>query len=123
MKCKKSFYREEGFQNNEEVFRRIKLDISSNDIVLYMKGTNAFPKCGYSAALIDILDSLGLEYKSVDLLEDEELSKGLKKFTACPSTPQLYIKGQFLGECDKVRNLYFSGELRTMLKEKKLIDG
>lgn len=105
----------------EEVFRRIKQDISSNDIVLYMKGTNAFPKCGYSAALIDILDSLGLEYKSVDLLEDEALSKGLKKFTECPSTPQLYVKGKFMGECDKVRHMYFSGELQVMLKEKKLI--
>jgi len=115
------FIRSEKALYKEEIFQRIRQDISSNDVVLYMKGTSAFPKCGYSAALIDILDSLGLEYKSVDLLEDEALSKGLKKFTECPSTPQLYVKGQFLGECDKVRHMYFSGELQNMLREKKLI--
>lgn len=104
----------------DEVFKRIKNEISSNDVVLYMKGSSVFPKCGYSAAMIDILETLGLEYKSVDVLEDEDLSVGLKKFTECPCTPQLYVKGQFLGECDKVRHMYFSGELQRMVKEKNL---
>lgn len=107
--------------DKQENFKRVLDDISNNDVVLYMKGSSAFPKCGYSAAMIDILDGFGIPYKSVDVLEDDDLSRELKDFADCPSTPQLYIKGEFVGCCDKIRDMYFSGKLEEIFKDKKII--
>jgi len=115
------FLKTEEMLDKKENFQRIIKDISNNDIVLYMKGSNAFPKCGYSAAMIDILDGFGIPYKSVDVLEDEKLSRELKDFADCPSTPQLYVKGEFVGCCDKIRDMYFSGQLEEIFRDKKLI--
>ena len=88
---------------NKEIFDRIRSDVFSNDVVLYMKGSALFPQCGYSAALVQILDSFNVSYKHIDVLSDPDLSQGIKEFTNWSSTPQLYIKGEFIGGCDEIR--------------------
>jgi monothiol glutaredoxin len=100
------------------IFERIKQDISSNDIVLYMKGTAVFPQCGFSAAVVQILSQLGVTFKDINVLEDASVRQGIKDFTNWPTIPQLYIKGEFVGGCDIVREMYSSGELQDLLKEK-----
>jgi len=100
------------------VFDRIKKEISDNDIVLYMKGTSAFPQCGFSAAVVQILSQLGVAFKDINVLEDATLRQGIKDFTQWPTIPQLYIKGEFVGGCDIVKEMYVSGELQDLLKEK-----
>ncbi len=100
------------------VFERIKQDIGSNDIVLYMKGTAVFPQCGFSAAVVQILSQLGVAFKDINVLEDPSVRQGIKDFTNWPTIPQLYIKGEFVGGCDIVREMYTSGELQDLLKEK-----
>jgi len=107
--------------DKKEKFQRIIYDLKNNDVVLYMKGSTAFPKCGYSAAMIDILDGFGITYKSIDILDDLELGRELKDFADCPSTPQLYVKGEFIGCCDKIRDMYFSGQLEEIFRDKKII--
>ena len=103
------------------VFDRIRQDIGENDIVLYMKGSAVFPQCGFSAAVVQLLDNLRLPYKDVDVLSDPALRQGIKNFTNWPTIPQLYIKGEFIGGADIVRELYASGELQDMLREKGLL--
>jgi len=100
------------------VFERIKQEINGHDIVLYMKGTAAFPQCGFSAAVVQILSQLGVAFKDVNVLEDATVRQGVKDFTNWPTIPQLYIKGEFVGGCDIVREMYVSGELQDLLKEK-----
>ena len=100
------------------VFERIKQEINSNDIVLYMKGTAVFPQCGFSAAVVQILSQLGVSFKDVNILEDATIRQGIKDFTNWPTIPQLYVKGEFVGGCDIVREMYTSGELQDLLKEK-----
>ena len=100
------------------VFERIKQDINGNDIVLYMKGTAVFPQCGFSAAVVQILSQLGVSFKDINVLEDATVRQGIKDFTNWPTIPQLYIKGEFVGGCDIVREMYTSGELQDLLKEK-----
>lgn len=100
------------------VFDRIKKDLSENDVVLYMKGTPVFPQCGFSAAVVQILSILQVPFKGIDILPDAELRQGIKDFTNWPTIPQLYVKGEFVGGCDIVREMYESNELQAMLKEK-----
>lgn len=101
------------------VFEQIQKDISENDIVLYMKGTKKLPQCGFSATVAVIMERLGISgYKDVNVLENPEIREGIKQFTNWPTIPQLYIKGEFIGGCDIVREMYESGELQTLLKEK-----
>ena len=100
------------------IFERIKQDINGNDIVLYMKGTAVFPQCGFSAAVVQILSQLGVAFKDINVLEDPAVRQGIKDFTDWPTIPQLYIKGEFVGGCDIVREMYTSGELQDLLKEK-----
>ena len=100
------------------VFERIKQEIGSNDIVLYMKGTAVFPQCGFSAAVVQILSQLGVTFKDVNVLEDATIRQGIKDFTNWPTIPQLYVKSEFVGGCDIVREMYLSGELQDLLKEK-----
>lgn len=100
------------------VFERIKQEINSNDIVLYMKGTAVFPQCGFSAAVVQILSQLGVSFRDVNVLEDATIRQGIKDFTNWPTIPQLYVKGEFVGGCDIVREMYTSGELQDLLKEK-----
>lgn len=97
---------------------RIQKELSENDVVLYMKGTPVFPQCGFSAAVVQILSLLQVPFKGVDVLPDGELRQGIKDFTNWPTIPQLYIKGEFVGGCDIVREMYESGELQATLKDK-----
>lgn len=101
------------------VFDRINADINANDVVLYMKGTKDMPQCGFSATVVEVLKRSGVEsYKDVNVLADPEIREGIKAFTNWPTIPQLYIKGEFVGGCDIVRELYQSGELAQILKDK-----
>lgn len=110
------------FDENEEVFERIRQDLANNDVILYMKGTSVFPQCGFSAAVVQILDSLAVSYKDIDVLSDPGLRQGIKDFTNWPTIPQLYIKGEFIGGCDIVREMYATGELQRTLQEQGLIE-
>jgi len=96
---------------------RIQNDIESNDVFLYMKGTPMFPQCGFSARVIQILTHMGAPFKSANVLEDDELREGIKSFSQWPTIPQLYVKGEFVGGCDIVTEMFQSGELETLLKE------
>lgn len=101
------------------VFDRIKKDISENDIVLYMKGTKLMPQCGFSATVVEVLKRSGIEeFKDINVLADQDIREGIKQFANWPTIPQLYIKGEFVGGCDIVRELYQGGELQALLKEK-----
>ncbi len=100
------------------IFERIKKDISENDVVLFMKGTAAFPQCGFSAAVAQVLSQLGVRFKDVNVLEDATIRQGIKDFTNWPTIPQLYIKGEFIGGCDIVREMFTTGELQDLLKDK-----
>jgi monothiol glutaredoxin len=96
---------------------RIKADITANDVMLYMKGTPMFPQCGFSARVIQILTHMGVPFQSANVLEDAELRDGIKNFSQWPTIPQLYVKGEFVGGCDIVSEMFQSGELETLLKE------
>ena len=96
----------------------IKKTIESNDVVLFMKGTAKFPQCGFSAQVAQILNHLGVPYKDVNVLEDQGLREGIKSFTNWPTIPQLYVKGEFIGGCDIVREMFQAGELQSFLNEK-----
>ena len=100
------------------LFERIQKDLDSNDIVLYMKGTAAFPQCGFSALVVQVLSQLGVPFKDVNVLEDSALRQGIKDFTNWPTIPQLYVKGEFVGGSDIVREMYQTGELQGLLAEK-----
>ncbi len=95
--------------------------IASNDVVLYMKGTPAFPQCGFSAAVVQVLTDHGVKFKAFDVLADAELRQGIKEFANWPTIPQLYVKGEFIGGCDIVREMAASGELRELLAEKGVV--
>jgi monothiol glutaredoxin len=101
---------------------RIAADIASNDVVLFMKGTPVFPQCGFSAASVDILSELGVKFKGVNVLADPEIRQGIKEFSNWPTIPQLYVKGEFVGGADIVREMFQSGELKTMLDERGLLE-
>jgi monothiol glutaredoxin len=104
-----------------EVLDRIRQDITENDVVLYMKGSAAFPQCGFSAAVVQVLESLDVKFTDIDVLSDPSLRQGIKDFANWPSTPQLYVKGEFVGGCDIVREMYAAGELQKLLAEKGLL--
>ena len=97
---------------------KIKQQITENDIILYMKGNHEMPKCGFSARVVNILKASGATFATVDVLQDEELRQGIKIYSNWPTIPQLYIKGEFIGGCDIVSEMYETGELQTLLKEK-----
>lgn len=100
------------------VFDRIQQDIAENDVVLYMKGTPVFPQCGFSAAVVQALTHMGVRFKGIDVLQDPGLRQGIKDFSNWPTIPQLYVKGEFVGGCDIVREMFQSGELQELLQEK-----
>ena len=100
------------------VFDRIQNDITSNDVVLYMKGTPVFPQCGFSAAVVQCLSHIGVKFKGIDILTDPSLRQGIKEFSQWPTIPQLYVKGEFVGGCDIVREMFETGELKQLLEEK-----
>lgn len=100
------------------VFERIRQDLSDNDVVLYMKGTPIFPQCGFSAAVVQILSHMGANFKGIDVLSDNSIRQGIKDFTNWPTIPQLYVKGEFVGGCDIIREMYETGELQELMQEK-----
>lgn len=100
------------------VFARIEEDTKANPVVLYMKGTPVFPQCGFSAQVVQVLSLLGVKFKSFDILSDDELRQGIKEYSQWPTIPQLYVKGEFIGGCDIVREMYQAGELAQLLKDK-----
>ena len=104
------------------VHDRIKTEVDSNDIVLFMKGTPAAPQCGFSATVIHILDHVGAKYKGVNVLADAEIRQGIKDFSNWPTIPQLYVKGEFVGGCDIIKEMFQSGELKTMMAEQGLLE-
>jgi monothiol glutaredoxin len=100
------------------VFDRIKADVTENPVVLYMKGTPMFPQCGFSARVVQILMHMGVKFKGVNVLEDPGIRDGIKQFTNWPTIPQLYVKGEFVGGCDIVTEMFQSGELEGLMAEK-----
>jgi len=104
--------------SDNPVFDRIKQDINDNQVVLYMKGTPVFPQCGFSAAVVQILSHIGVKFKGIDVLSDPSLRDGIKQFSDWPTIPQLYVKGEFIGGCDIVREMFETGELKELLSEK-----
>jgi monothiol glutaredoxin len=97
---------------------RIQGEISGSDVVLFMKGTPVFPQCGFSATVVQILTNLGVKFKGVDVLKDPEIRNGIKEFSNWPTIPQLYVKGEFVGGCDILREMYESDELEPFFAEK-----
>ena len=96
----------------------IENEIKSNDVVLFMKGNKAFPMCGFSGQVVQILDYLGVPYKGLNVLENDDLRGGIKNYSNWPTIPQLYVKGEFVGGCDIVREMFQAGELQSLLKDK-----
>jgi len=103
------------------VFDRIQHDVTDNNVVLYMKGTPVFPQCGFSAAVVQILSHLGVKFKGINVLEDPGLRDGIKQFSDWPTIPQLYVKGEFVGGCDIIREMFQAGELLTLMKDKGVV--
>ena len=101
-----------------EVFGRIRDEIGKNDVLLFMKGTPVFPQCGFSAAVIDVLSQLGVKFNSVNILVDDELRQGIKEFSQWPTIPQLYVKGEFVGGCDIIKEMFEQGELEPFFAER-----
>ena len=104
--------------NDFDVTENINNEIKTNSIVLYMKGTPDFPMCGFSAATVQVLTNLGVKFSSVNVLDSDKIREGIKKFSNWPTIPQLYVKEEFVGGCDIVKEMYESGELLELLKSK-----
>ena len=97
---------------------QIKNAVDSNDVVLFMKGTPQMPQCGFSGQVVQILDYLGVEYKGINVLTSNDLRQGIKDYSNWPTIPQLYVKGEFVGGCDIIREMFQAGELQGFLEEK-----
>jgi monothiol glutaredoxin len=102
----------------ENIQNWIDQQVKGNDVVLFMKGTKTFPQCGFSGRLVQILDYLGVDYKDINVLEDMSVRDGIKAYANWPTIPQLYVKGEFVGGCDIVTEMFQSGELETHLNER-----
>ena len=100
-----------------DINARIDAEVKSSDVVLFMKGTPQFPMCGFSGQVAQILGYLGVPYKGVNVLEDQEIREGIKAYSNWPTIPQLYVKGEFIGGCDIMREMYQNGELQDLLKD------
>ena len=103
---------------DDTVQQRIRNDISETPVVLFMKGSPVFPQCGFSAAVVQILSHLGVKFKGIDVLADPAIRQGIKDFSSWPTIPQLYVKGEFVGGCDIIREMFQSGELQQLLDNK-----
>jgi monothiol glutaredoxin len=104
--------------SDNPVFDRIKSEIDDSPVTLFMKGSPMFPQCGFSASVVQALTMMGVKFKGVDVLADTEIREGIKQFSEWPTIPQLYVKGEFVGGCDIIREMYESGELQKMFEEK-----
>jgi monothiol glutaredoxin len=106
---------------SDEIHDFIDKTIKDHDVVLFMKGTPEQPRCGFSSLVVQVLDHMGVEYVGVDVLQDDGLREGIKVYSDWPTIPQLYLKGEFIGGADIVREMFQSGELKTTLDEKGLL--
>jgi monothiol glutaredoxin len=104
-----------------DALQKIQETITNNDVVLYMKGSKDFPQCGFSAAVSHVLKTLNVNFLDVDVLRDPEIRQGIKEFSDWPTIPQLYVKGEFIGGCDIVKEMMQSGELQELFQSKNLI--
>ncbi len=104
-----------------EINEKIKKTITENDICLFMKGTPDSPQCGFSMAVSNVLKHLNVNFKGINVLEDESLRQGIKDFSDWPTIPQLYVKGEFIGGCDIVKEMFEKGELQEFFKKKNLL--
>ena len=102
---------------DEGVKSRIENEISSNDVVLFMKGTPVFPQCGFSSMVSQVLSHIGVEFKGVDVLAEPTLRDGIKTYSDWPTIPQLYVNGEFIGGCDIVKEMYENGELQELFSK------
>ena len=105
---------------DNDIHSRIQDEIGQNAVMVYMKGTPMFPQCGFSARVVQILTHMSVPFQSANVLEDPELREGVKDFSQWPTIPQLYVKGEFVGGCDIVMEMFQSGELATLLAEKEV---
>lgn len=105
-----------------DVQERIQNTVNGNEVLLFMKGTPTFPQCGFSSTVAQILDYLGVDYASVNVLEDMDVREGIKQFSNWPTIPQLYVKGEFVGGCDIIKEMFEQGELKTFLKDKGVLE-
>ena len=103
---------------NIDVTESINNELNTNDVVLFMKGTPDFPMCGFSAATVQVLKNLGINFNSVNVLDSNDMREGIKKFSDWPTIPQLYVKKEFIGGCDIVKEMYESGELLELLNSR-----
>jgi monothiol glutaredoxin len=101
-----------------DVYERIQSEIDEAPVMLYMKGTAMFPQCGFSARVVQILTHMGVPFKTANVLEDAELREGIKQFSQWPTIPQLYVKGEFVGGCDIIREMFQAGELQQLFADK-----
>lgn len=106
---------------SESVTARIQSEITEAPVMLYMKGNAMFPQCGFSARVVQILTHLNVPFKTANVLEDAELREGIKQFSNWPTVPQLYVKGEFVGGCDIISEMYQSGELEALMTEKGVV--
>src|SRR3954468_4654564 len=107
-------------EDNMAIEQFIENEVKNNDVVLFMKGTPQFPQCGFSGQVVQILDYIGVPYKGLNVLESDDLRNGIKTFSNWPTIPQLYVKGEFVGGCDIIREMFQAGELQGLMKEKGL---
>ena len=105
---------------NDHVSESIQSTIDSNDVVLFMKGSKEMPQCGFSNAVVNALSYLDVKFEDVDVLQNEEIREGIKVFSDWPTIPQLYVKGEFIGGCDIVKEMFETGELSQLLTEKEI---
>lgn len=105
-------------EQNHAIFKAIEGAIAANDVVLFMKGNKSFPQCGFSAVVVQILGNLGVDYDDHNVLMDNDLREGIKVYSEWPTIPQLYVKGEFIGGCDIVREMFEAGELQQLLDDK-----
>ena len=103
---------------SDDVQTAIDEAVKTNEVVLFMKGTPTFPQCGFSSVVVQILDVIGADYVATNVLEDQDVREGIKAYSDWPTIPQLYVKGEFVGGCDIIREMYESGELRDLFADK-----
>ena len=103
---------------SDEILTSIDNAVKGNDVLLFMKGTPTFPQCGFSSVVVQVLDYLGVEYQAVNVLEDQGVREGIKTYSNWPTIPQLYVKGEFVGGCDIVKEMFEAGELKDFMAEK-----
>ncbi len=108
-------------KSSNPIFQFIQKELDNNDVVIFMKGTKKFPMCGFSGTVVSVFNNLGVDFKDHNVLESPELRDGIKEFANWPTIPQIFVKGEFIGGCDIIREMFNAGELQALLKEKNII--